>query len=198
MRSIPLVLPILLLVLTGMSSVFMARADQEVQVKAEVNNAFITIGDKIEFKVTLIHPAHTRMVDIDTSDALSDFEIKSEKDFSQKEKDLVREGKIFTITNYALGDYVIRPIRIQYKTSSGEIQATETNQLYVTVKSVDATQDSKNDIKGIKGVLNIKAKIWPWILVLTLLMLGLGAYGFWHAYKKGKASGLAAAPQMSP
>jgi len=127
----------------------------DVTVKAEVDNAFITIGDRIEFKITVSHPKAVDVISIDATQALSDFEIKKIKDFKYSEKGLVYEGKSYTITNFDLGAYVIRPATIYYRLESGETATVESNELYVTVQSVDENRDPDSDIRGLKGVVSL-------------------------------------------
>lgn len=158
-----------------------ARA--EVSVKAEVDQAFATIGDQINFRVTAVHDPEETILSFNLGNALSDFEIKQSTDFSTREGKKVAEGKNFVITNYVLGDYVIRPLTVQYRDKSGNVKELKTNSLYITIESVDKNKKSgKNeDIRGIKGVQKIKPKLWPWVLFFAALVgIAAGAYFFFQ------------------
>ncbi len=140
----------------------------DVSVKVEVDHAFITIGDRVNFKVTVSHPKNTRILSIAADEALSDFEIKSSQDFSFDEKDISHTGKNFVLTSYELGEYVIRPIRVEYE-REGKTMAAETNQLYLTVQSIGAPKDEQSDIRGIKGVMKLSPPQWIWVLLVLML-----------------------------
>src|SRR3989338_2577366 len=87
---------------------FSLPANAEVSVKVEVDRAFATIGDQINFRVTATHEPGVTVLGINPGSALADFEIKQATDFSTQEKDQILEGKNFVITNYELGEYMIR------------------------------------------------------------------------------------------
>jgi hypothetical protein len=157
---------------------FSGLAEAEVSVKAEVDRAFATIGDQINFRVTTTHEPEETILEINPQNALADFEVKQVTDFSVKEGKQVSEGKNFVITNYDLGDYVIHPLTIQYRDRSGNVKEIKTNSLYVTIESVDKNKKPESDIKGVKGVQKIKPKLWPWVLLFSVLGVSAGAYFF--------------------
>lgn len=156
------------------------KAQPEVSVKAEIDNAFMTIGDKVNFKVTVIHPKSARVLSINTDEALRDFEVKESRDFSFEEKWNIHEGKNYVLTNYQLGEYVIRPVKIEYELN-GKKKTAETNQLYLTIQSVGGEKDQNADIRGIKGVLKLKPLLWPWIILLLIATGGAG-FLYWRNY----------------
>ena len=71
-----------------------------VSVKVEVDKAFATIGDEINFRVTVNRPPEVSLLEIDTGSALSDFEVKKVTNFSIREGNIVSEGKNYVITTY--------------------------------------------------------------------------------------------------
>jgi hypothetical protein len=169
----------------------------DVSVKTEVDRAFATIGDPINFRVTAIHDPEETILDMNPKNALADFEVKQVTDFSTQEKKKILEGKNFVITNYALGDYVIRPFTVQYRNKTGEIKEIETNSLYITIESVDKSKEPKSDIKGIKGVQKIKPRLWPWLLALVLLGIATGVY-FFYQNSRRPCLGSGQAEELSP
>ena len=148
---------------------------EAVTAKIEVDKAFMTIGDKVNLRVTVIHEEKADVLDINHDDALSDFEIKEVKSFSHQENGEIYEGKNFVITNYTLGEYMIKPIVIHYRTRDGKTDTLQTNQLYLTVQSVDKTKDPNSDIRGVKGVVKIRSVFIRW-LVLFLVLTGVVAF----------------------
>ena len=162
------------------ASASLVFAASEVSVKAEVDKAFITIGDRVSFKVTVIHGPKTKVIGLDATPALRDFEVKNVQDFSFKDGELLHEGKNYSITSYDLGEYVIWSFAVTVRTPSGDIKEVETNKLYVTVQSIGEESDSDSDIRGVKGIWNVGRAKWPWFLLgLTVLaILGLLAFMF--------------------
>jgi hypothetical protein len=172
------------LTLIGLATFYIAigsvplRAEADLSVKVEVDRAFATIGDEINFRVTAIHEPGVTLLDINPQNALADFEIKKVTDFSTKEKGQILEGKNFVITNYELGEYVIRSFPVRYRVQSGDVKEIKTNSLYVTIESVDKNKKPGSDIRGIKGVQKIKPTLWPWFLGFGVLLVGTSIYFF--------------------
>lgn len=187
-RISQIVFAFLLIIFTIIPCVFSAS---DISVKAEVDRAFITIGDEINFKITVRHDSKSKILEMDASDALSDFTIKKTSHFSFEDAGFTNEGKNYVITNYELGDYVIKPIKIQYKEQSGPVKSISSNQLYISVGSVDKNKDPNSDIKGPKGVISLKSPILPWIL-LIIALLALGSFFVWKFYYKANKSNLEA------
>lgn len=167
------------------------------KVKVEVDKAFATVGDRINFRVTVTHPPKATVFSIDAREVLQDFEVKEVTDFSTKEEENIIEGKNYVLTNYKLGEYVIRPFAIQYRTETGETKELKTNNLYITIESVDKNKPEGSDIRGVKGIRKIKGRFWLWFLVLTLLATGSGLIFF--VYRKKEAlTGKEKEPLLSP
>ncbi len=143
----------------------------DVSVKAEVNRAAITIGDPVEYTVTFKHGADVQLaspIPAPDSDVLK---IKSIQDIKTKEGKKTVEGKKFTLTTFRLGQFVLDPVQIQYKTLSGELRIISTDPIYLTVKSV-AEGEAKTDIRGLKSVLELP----PAILFAMLIIIGLAVF----------------------
>lgn len=166
-----------------------AFAAKDISVKVEVDKAFATIGDQINFRVTIQHHPDIMVLEADATPALSDFEIKKTTDFSTQEKDLISEGKNYVITTYSLGEYVIRPFPIKYKTKDGSVKDVQTNSLYLTMESVDKNKDksAESDIRGVKGVHKLKHPIIRWLLALLFLIAAASAGTWFYLYKKKRA-----------
>ena len=157
-----------------------ARAgSSEPSIKADVDQAFITIGDRVHFHLTVSHSPETNVILIDSDTALRDFEIKNVTNFSHQEGGQVHEGKNYVITNYELGEYVIHPIVIQLKDKTGKVTSLKTNSLYVTVRSIDDKKNTTGDIRGLKDVLAFKGPVWPWFLS-AIALLTTGGFFLWR------------------
>lgn len=160
-------------------------AESDISSKVEVDRAFATIGDRINFRVTIIHKPDVTILELDARPVLDDFEIKEATNFSHEENEKIFEGKNYVLTNYALGEYVIRPFKIQYRLGQSEVKELETNSLYLTIESVDKNKDPASDIRGVKGVQKIKGAIWFWLALIGFLLIGAGIVALYLHKRKG-------------
>ncbi|MBI4394802.1 MAG: hypothetical protein HY583_01255 [Candidatus Omnitrophica bacterium] len=173
-------------------------AESSVSAKVEVDRAFATIGDRINFRVTVTHKPELTILEIDPTEVLRDFEIKESNSFSYKEKDKISEGKNYVLVNYTLGEYVIRPFKIAYRAKAGEVSQLMTNSLYITIQSIDKNKTPDSDIRGVKGVRKIKNPIWLWLFVLLpLTALGIGTW-LYYTRKNQLQNQLAAEKVLLP
>jgi hypothetical protein len=190
--------PCLALILLLLSIPLTAAAEDEISVKVDIDRGFITIGDRINFRVSVVRNPHINVFSINVADALRDFEIKSSTDFSFERDGLVHEGKNFVITNYALGEYVIWPLAVEYRAGGGPVKTIESNSLYVTVQSIDENRDPDSDIRGVKSVLDLRRSWWLWLAFLALLA-GVAGFFLWRSQKtKGNELGGRGTAQLTP
>ena len=181
MRSRLTCLILLLLSFTAIPAI--GSAAQDISVKVEVDRAFATIGDLINFRVTVNHKSDVTVLELDAKEVLRDFEIKETKDFSTQDGANTLEGKNYVITNYALGEYVVRPFTVQYRKGQDTVQELKTNSLYITIQSIEKHKDPNADIRGVKGVRKLKGPIWMWFV---LFGLPLATGGVWILYQMRK------------
>ncbi|MBI4971443.1 MAG: hypothetical protein HZC17_06355 [Candidatus Omnitrophica bacterium] len=149
-------------------------AKPSIIVKASVNKAFMTVGDKVDYKIEIRHDPDVDILTTNPVTKLRDFDIKSTREITPtKEKGYIVEGKIFTITSYSVGEYVIDPITIRYKDVDGKEKEIKTNKLYVTVESIDKSRAPKRDIRDIKSITNLPSQLFKMILIAAGTLLGL-------------------------
>lgn len=175
-----------LFIFLGVGSAQVFAAQDDISVKVEVDKAFATIGDQINFRVTIRHHPSIMVLEANAERALSDFEIKKTTDFSTRDNNIVSEGKNYVITTYLLGEYVIRPFLIQYKTKDGTVKEIQTNSLYITMESVDKNKDenAESDIRGVKGVHKLKNRVFRWFLWLVFTGAAVFAGAWFYLYRK--------------
>lgn len=166
-----------------------APSEEALTVRSELSKAFMTIGDRVRFTVTVTHPQNYKILQIDLSETLRDFEIKEEKELEpQTENDLVKGGRTAVLTSFQLGEYVLMPAVITLRDEKGAEKQISSNKLFVTVESVDKSGQASGDIKGVKSVVKLALKN-PYLFAFLLLLLGAG--GGWLAWKRfPKARGL--------
>lgn len=173
-------------------------AEPSVSIKAELNRAVITIGDPVEFTVTIKHdPAVQISSDIQPPPAQDILKMTKTENINYKDGKFKITGKKFIFTSFKLGEFVLDPVEVQYKTADGKTQILATDPIYMKVKSV-AEGEEKTDIRGIKSVLALLAK--PVLLILlgaaALVMGALLALRFFR--KKPLGEGEEAPSPLSP
>ncbi len=170
--------------------------DPDISVKASINKAAITIGDPVEYTITITRSSNVQLLSNIPSPDSDILKIKSIKDISEKEGPKTVEGKKFTLTTFRLGQFVLNPVLIQYKKGE-ETKMLTTEPIYLTVESV-AKGETKVDIRGLKAVLNLPAGIL--LALLLILVMGLIAAGVFvfRLFRRKAIEGETDKPAMSP
>lgn len=174
--------------------------DDDVTVRAEVNKAFVTIGERIRCTVLIRHHPKVRMVSSIEFPNTRDFELKSVKDIPAKEeKGIVMTGRSFEIAAYGLGEFVIDEIPVKYITSQNAEKEIKTNRIYVTVQSVEKNSKPKSDIRGIKPPVDLPSELRKWLGIGGAAVIFLAAGLFLIlTLRKRKSKGGDVQPLLSP
>ena len=181
----------------SLSAAGFAAADNDIRVKAEVDKAFLTIGDPVTYTVTVEHAPDIRILSSIPAPASDVLEIKKVEDIHRKLKKKEVTGRKFILTTYRLGEFVLDPVTIQYRKEGQPVKSVQTNKLYLTVKSIDAG-GPKEDIRDVKSVIPFKFRMGKFLW--TLVGLAVLATGYWlyRLLRKHKALALPAAPPLTP
>ena len=187
------------LLLCVLSVPLAAADDSAFSVKAEVDKGNLTVGEKVEYRVTITHDPSIQITSKVVPPPSDAFEVKEVHDFSEEQGRQIVEGKRFTLTLYELGEYILEPVTVRYRTAQGQEKSAETNRLYLTVRSVDASGNPKTDIRDVKGVLRLPRQ-WKWILWsgLILLAAGGGGYFWWRSKHRPLDEEKPKEPPLSP
>ena len=145
--------------------------DSQITVKAEVNRAEITIGDPVEYSIQIRHGAKVKILSQVPAPPEAIFKIKKVEDIDRKEGKQAVEGRKFTLTAFGLGEFILDPVKIEYRVGDGAPKSIETDKIYITVKSMAKGEDKK-DIRGIKATLALIQKL-GWILIVPLVLFFL-------------------------
>lgn len=165
-----------------------AKESDSIRVKAELDKAFLTIGDKLTYTVTVEHAPDIEVLSNIPAPASDILEIKKIEDISKKESKKVITGRKFILTTYRLGEFILDPVTIQYRVKGQPIKSLQTNKLYLTVRSV-AGGKPQEDIRDVKSVVPLEFRLPKWFWAL----LGVGVlgacYGIYRKFfhKKGDA-----------
>ncbi len=125
-----------------------------VVVRAGVDKGTVTIGDPIEYTVTVRHDPQYPLLSSIEAPSEDIFKIKKIDDIRRQEGSLLIEGKKFTLTAYRLGDFVLDPVKIDYRDEKGNTQTLSTSPIYIKIASV-AEGTEKKDIRDVKTVVSI-------------------------------------------
>ena len=174
----------------------LTAGEPELSVKAEVDKSVLTVGERVEYKITVTHDPRIQIVP-QFAPPTDTFDLNEAHDFSEKVGKQITEGRRFILATYELGEFILEPAVIRYRTAAGEEKTVETNRLYLTVQSVDAGKP-KTDIRGSKSVLALRARWGRTVLVLLILLgVGVGAFLGWRA-KQNQESQTTKEPALSP
>lgn len=175
----------------------LAAAADDVRVKAEVDKAFLTIGDPVTYTVTVEHSPEIQILSDIPAPSSDILEVKKIENIHKKQKKTVTDGKKFILTTYRLGEFILDPVTIKYRKEGQPEKSVQTNKLYLTVKSV-AEGENKEDIRDVKSVVPFKLRLgkilWP---LLTAAFLALG-YFIFRALWKRKALAAPPASHLTP
>lgn len=155
----------------------------DISVKAEVNRASITIGDPVEYTVTIKRGPEVQILSQIPAPDAGILKIRKVQDINSKEGKKVIEGRNYTLTTFKLGDFILDPVSIQYRVGGGEPQTLTTDPIYISVKSV-AEGDPKNDIRGIKMILNLPATVVAALSVGFFIALAVLAFFIYRRLRK--------------
>jgi len=175
------------------------QEESSISVKAEVDQAFITIGDPVEYTVTIRHTPSIQVLSSVKPPSKDIFKIKKIDEIRREEDGLVVEGRKFTLTTFRLGEYILDPVQIEYRDKdnpNAEVKTLTAAKIYITVKSV-AEGEEKVDIRGVKSVVEIAGR-FGWLFILILLLLAAAGFYFYRRWRQAPVEALSDEPALSP
>ena len=181
----------ILLTLLLLGTFSFARAEEEkslISVESKVDRATITIGDRIIYTLIIKSDPEIKLDPIPLGSNLGAFEVKDYKSYPEVKG---KDGKIiniseYNITTFTTGEYVIPPIEITYSDAKKEKKKISSERIFITVKSVGATQAEMEDIKGLKPPIDIKGVNKVFYLIV-LLLIGVGLVAWFYLKSKARA-----------
>ena len=190
-------LTLLLVSLLGTYGLAADKGSDDIRVKAEIDKAFLTIGDRLTYTVTVEHAPDIQILSSIPAPASDILEIKKVEDISKKEKKRIIVGKRFLLTTYRLGEFILDPITIEYRKDRQAIKTLQTNKLFLTVKSV-AGGAPQEDIRDVKSVVPLGLHLGKWPAILLGLALLAGGYGIYRRFFYKKNTGQPAPSPLTP
>ncbi|MEJ2543056.1 MAG: hypothetical protein P8Y99_03220 [Calditrichaceae bacterium] len=183
------------------ASAIFAQEKSLIEVKSEVDTSTITIGDRIDYSITIDRDKDLRIMKPGEGLNLGMFEIKDYNFHDPVEKgDRLIEKYDFTISVYDTGKFTIPPFPIAYfpVDTSKEYKIIEASPIDIYVKSVISGDDAK-ELKDIKFPLGIPFNYFFWIsmgvVVILVAVIGYLGYLLW---KRRKEKGYLFSPPPPP
>lgn len=161
---------LLLGLLTLTSPLF--AADDDIRVRSEVDRAFLTIGDRVTYTVTVEHAPDIQVISRVPPPDSDVLEVKKIEDINRSEGKKRVTGRKFTLTTFKLGEFVLDPVQVNYRKGTGPEKTLESQKIYLTVKSV-AEGEPKEDIRDVKSVVPLTRHIKRLVIVLASLAAAL-------------------------
>ncbi len=162
-------------------STFVGVRAQSIQVDARFDSTAIMIGDQIKLHIELERQKDVRVQFPAWADTLTrNIEIVETYpiDSTQVANGMVRMKQDILVTSFDSGRHVLPPIRFPF-VSDGRADTIATHPAYLDVFTVPL--DSTQNIADIKPIYKVPigwADVWPWLLVLGLLLLVAAVIGF--------------------
>lgn len=175
----------------------LAAETDDIRVKAEVDKAFLTIGDPVTYSVTVEHAPDIRILSNIPAPSSEFLEIKKVEDIRKKQKKKTVTGRKFVLTTYRLGEFILDPVTIKYQKDGQPEKSILTNKLYLTVKSV-TEGEPQEDIRDVKSVVPFKWRPGKLLGTLLVLMFLATCYILYRVFRKKKGAFQPAPPPLTP
>lgn len=142
------------------------------RVRAEIDTATVTVGDRITMRVTVDHPAGAH-VEWPDSLQLDPFEVLESRIVPPAASgDTTTSSAELTLAAFQLGDLEIPSFDLSVIGADGSEQVLHTDSFAVHVASVG--QDDSGDIRDIRGPLGIPMSTLQMLLWVVLPLLAVG------------------------
>jgi len=145
-----------------------------IRVKAEVDKAVITIGDRITYALTIEYEPRLKIEQPGPGANLGQFEIKDYTIHDPVERDgLISQTFDYQISVFDTGTYIIPPFPVAFAESdtSRDYQLIQSEPIEITVNSVLTAEDS--EIRDIKPPLDIPVNYKRWIITGVIILASI-------------------------
>lgn len=150
-------------------------------VSVEIDTSQITIGEQIQYKIT-VETDSINLVHFPEDQTFSPLEmVEALKIDTTKKKDRVTLQRIYALTQFDSGNYLIPPQRIDI---NEEPFLTDSFKIKVGDVVVDTTKQKMYDIKPLIKVDRSYAKIWQWLIGILIGLLILGGMAYWFFFRQ--------------
>jgi len=171
--------PALLLYILFFANPVIAQLQPVIQSKADTTN--IKIGEQIKFTVT-VEVDSTAQVFFPEGQTFSPLEtVEAFKTDTTRKKDRITLQKIYALTQFDSGSYVLPAQRIEI---NGDGFFTDSLQVDVATVAVDTVNQKMYDIKPLISVQKSNSDFWKILLIVLLIIAIAGGLIYWFIIRK--------------
>ena len=159
-------------------------------VEAKVDKTEITIGDHVQYTLTIEYDEGVEVQTPTWGQGLEGFQILDfDKGEPEKAGQRWKAVDTYTLSTFTPEEYVIAPLRVPVKLPSGATQVLETQPIAVKVASVLPDDDKALDLRDIKAPVPVYSGILTGRVVMAILVaLAILAflYALWRRRRRGE------------
>ena len=171
--------PALLLYILFFANPVIAQLQPVIHSKADTTN--IKIGEQIKFTVT-VEVDSTAQVFFPEGQTFSPLEtVEAFKTDTTRKKDRITLQKIYALTQFDSGSYVLPAQRIEI---NGDGFFTDSLQVDVATVAVDTVNQKMYDIKPLISVQKSNSDFWKILLIVLLIIAIAGGLIYWFIIRK--------------
>ncbi len=178
----------------------LAAQDAPISVISHVDKTRMTIGDLLNYTVTVEHDEGIEVEMPGLGQNLGGFEIRDYEVLApRKNKGRITSSVRYTISTFFTGEFLIPPLTVNYTTADDSTRRTlTTEKIKIIVDSVKPSE--AGDIRDIKPPFEIPRDLWLIIrwLILGILILAIFGTVIWLYLRKKAGKGLLPVREIPP
>ena len=166
-----------------------AAVGAALDISSQVDRSEITIGDRIQYEIRVVHPKDGRVELPSVIGNLGSFEVKDYHVSEPKPADKLQiQTWHFTLSTFTVGKYTIPPQLVIYHAGHGDTNAVIYYTQPIEINVVRSSPETVKDIADIAGLADADEGP-PWLAYGLGVALLLGAGGFlWSRRRRALAT----------
>jgi hypothetical protein len=169
-----------------------------VSLEVSADHSSVTVGDPVTLTFRIRHAKDVSIVSFDADRALAALEVLAQKEGTPRtlEDGRIEELRTVTVAAYETGSKEIAPVRVVYKDAAGKEGSVSARRIPIQVTSV--LTEGQNEPADLKKPAEMPERaVWPWVLLLSLVVAALAAYLWWRRRRRAPETE-AAVPAAPP
>ena len=172
-------------------------AAEPVTINASVDRQEATIGEPVQYAITVKHPASIEVSFPDVAETLGGLHVdRRGTQPDRRDHSLVVAGRWYQLSTMSVGTYTIPAAVATYHGSDGVVREVLGEAVTVTVKSILPAHWESEDIRDIKPPIP-RGRGWWWAWI-GLVVAVVGGFGVWWSRRQGRSVGPQGPPPRSP
>lgn len=161
-------------------------SEKPVSVSANVDKARATIGDKINYKITVDFPENIEVFFPETEDKVGGLAVKdfAVSDIERDNGRITRELS-YVLETYKTGSYIIPAFDIKYKEKlKSEVEVAKTPEIFIEI--VTMLDADASDVRGIKPPVSLDKRYFKLYIIIAIVfgVLLLAAIVLHYIYRR--------------